>query len=46
MHEISDEVLTYGTGVVVEGPESLRDEVVARLRAVAGAEPVGEGSAR
>ncbi|MBL0747990.1 helix-turn-helix transcriptional regulator [Nocardioides baculatus] len=35
VHEISDEVLTYGDGVVVEGPESLRDEVVARLRAVA-----------
>ncbi|MCF6377706.1 WYL domain-containing protein [Nocardioides KLBMP 9356] len=35
VHEISDEVLTHGTSVVVEGPASLRDEVVARLTAVA-----------
>ncbi len=46
VHEISDEVLTYGSGVVVEGPESLRDEVVARLRAVAGPPPTDQGSAR
>ena len=46
VHELSDEVLTYGTDVVVEGPESLRDEVVARLRAVAGPRPDDEGSAR
>ena len=34
-----------GTDVVVEGPEALRDEVVARLRAVAGVGSDGEGSA-
>jgi len=37
VHELSDEVLTYGADVVVEAPPSLRDDVVARLRAVAGA---------
>ena len=36
VHELSDEVLTYGADVVVQGPEALRDDVVARLRAVAG----------
>ena len=36
VHELSDEVLTYGADVVVEGPEALRDDVVSRLRAVAG----------
>ncbi len=46
VHELSDEVLTHGTDVVVEGPDALRDEVVARLRAVAGVGPDGEGSAR
>ncbi len=35
VHEISDEVLTYGTDVVVEAPAALRDDVVSRLRAVA-----------
>jgi proteasome accessory factor B len=35
VHDLSDEVLTYGTDVVVQAPESLRDEVVSRLRAVA-----------
>ncbi|HEY0642817.1 MAG TPA: WYL domain-containing protein, partial [Nocardioides sp.] len=35
--ELADEVLTYGADVVVEGPPALRDEVVARLRAVVGA---------
>ena len=38
VHELSDEVLTYGTDVVVEAPQALRDEVVSRLRAVAGAD--------
>ena len=33
-NELASEVLTHGTGVVVTAPESLRDEVVARLRAV------------
>ena len=37
LQEISDEVLTYGADVVVEAPAMLRDDVVARLRAVAGA---------
>ena len=36
VQELSDEVLTYGADVVVEEPRSLRDDVVARLRAVAG----------
>ena len=36
VHELSDEVLTYGADVVVEAPQSLRDDVVARLRAVVG----------
>jgi proteasome accessory factor B len=36
VHELADEVLTYGADVVVEGPPALRDEVVTRLRAVAG----------
>lgn len=35
VHELSDEVLTYGSDVVVLAPEALRDEVVSRLRAVA-----------
>ena len=35
VHELSDEVLTYGADVVVEAPAALRDDVVARLRAVA-----------
>jgi proteasome accessory factor B len=46
VHELSDEVLTYGPDVVVEAPASLRDDVVARLRAVVaagGAEIAGEG---
>lgn len=33
-HALADEVLTYGASVKVEAPESLRDEVVSRLRAV------------
>jgi proteasome accessory factor B len=41
VHELSDEVLTYGTDVVVEAPESLRDDVVSRLRAVAAAGATG-----
>lgn len=46
--ELADEVLTYGADAVVESPPSLRDEVVARLRAVAATtapdhEPAGEG---
>jgi proteasome accessory factor B len=41
VHELSDEVLTYGPDVVVEAPDSLRDDVVARLRAVAAT--AGEG---
>jgi proteasome accessory factor B len=36
VHELADEVLTYGADVVVVAPQSLRDDVVARLRAVAG----------
>ena len=36
--ELSDEVLTCGADVVVESPRSLRDDVVARLRSVAGAD--------
>ena len=36
VHDLSDEVLTYGPDVLVEAPPALRDEVVARLRAVAG----------
>ncbi|MGA8248114.1 MAG: WYL domain-containing protein, partial [Nocardioides sp.] len=32
----ADEVLTLGADVYVERPTSLRDEVVARLRAAAG----------
>ena len=36
VHELSDEVLTYGADVVVVAPQSLRDDVIARLRAVAG----------
>ena len=36
VNELSDEVLTYGADVVVQAPEALRDDVVARLRAVAG----------
>jgi proteasome accessory factor B len=36
VHELSDEVLTYGADVVVHGPDSLRDDVVSRLRAIAG----------
>jgi proteasome accessory factor B len=36
VQELSDEVLTYGADVVVEEPRSLRDDVIARLRAVAG----------
>lgn len=35
-HELADEVLSYGADVVVEGPGTLRDLVVARLRAAAG----------
>lgn len=35
VHELSDEVLTYGADVVVEAPQSLRDEIVSSLRAVA-----------
>jgi proteasome accessory factor B len=46
VHELSDEVLTYGTDIVVEAPQSLRDEVVARLQAVAGSDPAGDGGAR
>ena len=46
VHELSDEVLTHGTDVVVQGPEALRDEVVTRLRAVAGVGSDGEGTAR
>lgn len=46
--ELADEVLTYGADAVAEGPRALRDEVVARLRAVAATtapdhEPAGEG---
>lgn len=41
VHELADEVLTYGADVVVVAPQSLRDDVVARLRAVAGS---GEAS--
>ena len=36
VHELADEVLTYGADVVVVAPQSLRDDVVSRLRAVAG----------
>jgi proteasome accessory factor B len=36
VQELSDEVLTYGADVVVEHPQALRDDVVARLRAVLG----------
>jgi proteasome accessory factor B len=36
VQELSGEVLTYGADVVVEEPRSLRDDVIARLRAVAG----------
>jgi proteasome accessory factor B len=43
VHELSDEVMTYGPDVVVEAPASLRDDVVARLRAVAAADTAGEG---
>ena len=39
--ELADEVLTYGADVVVVAPQSLRDDVIARLRAVAG---LGEAS--
>jgi proteasome accessory factor B len=39
VHELSDEVLTYGSDVVVEAPPALRDDVVSRLRAVAGGRP-------
>ena len=46
VHELSDEVLTHGTDVVVEGPQALRDEVVTRLRAVAGADAAGERGAQ
>jgi proteasome accessory factor B len=35
VHELADEVLTYGADVVVESPPALRDEVVGRLRALA-----------
>ena len=35
VHELSDEVLTYGADAVAETPAALRDDVVARLRAVA-----------
>ncbi len=35
VHELADEVLTYGADVVVEAPQELRDEVVTRLRAIA-----------
>ena len=31
VHELSDEVLTYGPDAVVEGPAALRDDVVQRL---------------
>jgi proteasome accessory factor B len=34
VHELADEVLTYGADVVVELPAALRDEVVGRLRAL------------
>lgn len=34
VRELSDEVLTYGADVVVETPQALRDDVVARLRSV------------
>ncbi|SED09353.1 proteasome accessory factor B [Nocardioides exalbidus] len=44
VHELSDEVLTYGSDAVVQGPQALRDDVVARLEAVAGAEPAGGGA--
>ena len=40
VHELADEVLTYGADVVVVAPQSLRDDVVARLRAVASSRSV------
>ena len=45
VHELADEVLTYGADVLVEEPQALRDEVVARLRSIAGAAPVDGGAA-
>lgn len=41
VQELADEVLTYGADVLVEEPPALRDEVVARLRSIAGATPAG-----
>ncbi len=35
IHQLADEILTYGAGVVVQSPAPLREAVVARLRAVA-----------
>ncbi len=35
VHELSDEVLTYGADVVVETPAALREDVVSRLMALA-----------
>lgn len=34
--QLADDVLTYGADVIVLGPDSLRESVVARLRAVVG----------
>jgi proteasome accessory factor B len=36
VESLADEVLSYGPDVVVQGPDDLREAVVARLRAVAG----------
>jgi len=36
VRELADEILTYGPDAVVQAPDALREEIVARLRAVVG----------
>ncbi len=34
VHQLADEILTYGPDAVVQSPDALREEIVERLRAV------------